>query len=221
MKCRSVFPRFGLKTVFIAVAVLSVCLAHFVIRARDIHFLRTHIRALGGAVTFTHEVDAYGNILPTARHPLPQVIRELIGDDFGVSPFAIECDSEQVAGHDLDFLKECRCAGEIKRISLSNTHVGDDAVDSLASARNLRWLEVANTIITNEGVRRMVRMQKLEFLDLTGTQIDDSAVDYFSQFQSLRFLIIGNTAFTSVGVTRLRELLPTCDVKTDYHFILE
>jgi len=221
MNWRDLWPRFSLKTVFIAIALLSACLAHFALRARDVHYLRTQIAVLGGTVTFAHEVDEYGNDLQAVHHPLPQFIRDLIGDDIGVSPFSIACGDEQVAGHDFDFLSKCHCAGEIRNISLNHTHVGDEAIDSLTSIPCLRSLELAYTSISNDGVRKMAHMKRLEFLDVTGTQIDDSTIEDFAKFASLKFLIIGNTGITSEGVTRLRELIPNCEIQTDYNFIFD
>src|SRR4026208_2583116 len=87
--------QFGLKTLFIFVSCSCFLLGYASINAHNVAALRTHIAAIGGNITFTYEVDRDGTTTVAPTHPVPKFIRTWIGDDFGVTPYAIEFGGQQ------------------------------------------------------------------------------------------------------------------------------
>lgn len=76
----------------------------------------------------------------------------------------------------------------------------------------LRELDLANTRVTDAGLRHLEKVPSLETLDLTGTQVTDAGLRQLARLPGLRYLDLCQTRVTSEGVARLQVALPCCEI---------
>jgi hypothetical protein len=117
---------------------------------------------------------------------------------------------------------------------LNNCPVTDEGFANLQGKKNVRWLELRKTKITNESIKYL-RGMDLEALDISITTIDDAGlaslgelsfpnlqtlsieklknvtddgISHLSGFKKLEFVSIAGTKVTRTGIDRLRDKLP-------------
>lgn len=79
---------------------------------------------------------------------------------------------------------------EVKKLSLADTQVTDEGLKKIRDLSGLTSLDLANTQVTDEGLKELEGLKNLEKLDLTNTQVTDE------------------------GVNDLQEALPDCKIET-------
>jgi hypothetical protein len=121
---------------------------------------------------------------------------------------------------------------------LNNCPITDKGLASLEGKRNLRWLELRQTKITDEGLKHL-RGTDLEMLDVSATKIDDAGlanlgelelphlktlvleglghvtddgIVHLAHYGKLEWLLVGGTKVTSHGVRRLKQKLPSVTI---------
>jgi Leucine-rich repeat (LRR) protein len=78
--------------------------------------------------------------------------------------------------------------------------------------KNLTWLGLRNTKITDNGVKALKALQFLRFLNLSGTQVTDSSIKELSQMKDLEEIYLWNTKVSESGVETLRKSLPEAKI---------
>lgn len=68
--------------------------------------------------------------------------------------------------------------------------------------------------ITDDGVRELTKLKKLNFLRLEKTQITDASIPILSGLKQLKTLDVRGTGITDEGAEKLRSALPNCDIRT-------
>jgi hypothetical protein len=131
-------------------------------------------------------------------------------------------------------LKRIREINQDLGLVLNNCPITDDGLASLEGKRNLRWLEVRKTKITDEGLKHL-RGTDLELLDLTNTSVTDAGlanlgelnlpnlttlvleglpkvtdegISHLARFKKLEFLTVGETKVTTSGKKHLKAKIP-------------
>ena len=124
-------------------------------------------------------------------------------------------------------------------LALWETETGDAAFSNLSRLSNLRWLDIGDTLITDEGLafikgmsdleelsllnnhisnaglRHLERLKKLKRLDLMGTKVDDAGFEILGGLSSLEYLRIIDTGISYPVFAKLKRALPNCQIK--YH----
>lgn len=125
--------------------------------------------------------------------------------------------------------------GKIVSIDLSRSWIGDIDINRLAGLTDLETLSLAQTHITDDGLRVVVALPDLRELDLfycehitdagasllrkadalerlnvRGTKISDSGVQFLTELKSLRFLDIGIAEISDTSI-ELLEALPALE----------
>jgi hypothetical protein len=106
-----------------------------------------------------------------------------------------------------DGLQYLKSAPEVRNLLLAHTAITDSGVSNLTCLRQLNYLSLAATGVTDEGISNLVSFRQLKELDLEGTRVTDSSVDYLSALP-LEMLNIRGTLITADGVVRLRRQNP-------------
>jgi hypothetical protein len=122
-------------------------------------------------------------------------------------------------------------------LMLNNCPVSDSGMAILEGKQNVRWLELRQTKVTNEGLRHL-RGMGLEALDLSTTHIGDAGlaalgeldfpelktlalehlnvtdegIAHLAHFKSLEFLSIADTKVTKAGIKHLQLKIPSCTI---------
>jgi uncharacterized membrane protein len=90
-------------------------------------------------------------------------------------------------------------------LDLSRTGVSDQGLKVLAEMPNLEHLDLRGTSVGDEGLRALAGLDRLETLGLYGTQVTDAGLVAIEALPSLRRLHLGGTAVTEAGREGLRE----------------
>jgi hypothetical protein len=101
----------------------------------------------------------------------------------------------------------------IVEVSLENAAIDDTALAPLHSFPKLRVLSLANTRVTDQGLRDVATLSSLERLDLSGAQgVTDVGLGHLSALPKLQSLRLVGTPVTDDGVQKLRAARPGLEV---------
>ena len=126
---------------------------------------------------------------------------------------------------------------ESGRLGPPDNSITDSGLAVLSKTPRLERLRLRCPHVTNTGVKQIVLLKRLQFLDLSGTRIDDDAVELIAQelpnltelalndtsitdecvvslakFQHLEFLDLVRTLISSNAVAQIREAIPECHI---------
>ncbi|HEY9401159.1 MAG TPA: hypothetical protein VIQ24_00600 [Pyrinomonadaceae bacterium] len=91
-------------------------------------------------------------------------------------------------------------------LALWETDIGDAACMYLGRMSNLRWLDIGDTQITDEGLAFIRRMPYLEELTLLNTQIGNAGLQHLAGLSKLKRLDLKRTKVSDAGFELLRKL---------------
>jgi hypothetical protein len=95
---------------------------------------------------------------------------------------------------------------------LSVNKIGDTEANAIGKMSHLRELWLNSTSLSDNGVKSLSGLEKLEVLDLGDTNVSDASVAIVGKMQTLRKLNVSETRMTEKGVQQLRQLIPKCRV---------
>jgi uncharacterized membrane protein len=99
-------------------------------------------------------------------------------------------------------------ARQLLWLDLSDTQITDSGLAVVAKFPNLTRLHLSRTPISDAGLVHLERLERLEYLNLYGTRITDQGVARLGALEHLRTLYVWQTAVTRQGVDRLRSTRP-------------
>ena len=100
--------------------------------------------------------------------------------------------------------------GNVIELILTDTQITDEGLKEMAKLQRLETLQLSYTRITDAGIKEVAKSQQLGSLFLTDTQITDAGIKDVAKLQKLKMLRIRGTKVTKVGVAELKEALPNC-----------
>ncbi len=84
---------------------------------------------------------------------------------------------------------------------------GDAELEKLSAAgKDLIWLDLSRTRITDAGLKALEKMPNLQHLDLRGTAVGDAGLDALAPLHDLRTLGLYGTAVTDAGLPALQRV---------------
>ena len=218
--------QFRLRTLFIAILVLSLPLSWFAVRmekARRQRVAVEEIERLGGDVRYEFLED-----LTT-----PKWQRRFLGQDFfgkvnsvfivssGFDDDKATCltglpdlelltlDLTQISDHGLRYIEELT---SLRILSLSDLEITDAGLEHLEGLIRLKDLDLSRTPITDAGLVHLRGLENLRTLVLNRTQVSDAGLEYLEGMIGLKKLCLDGTQVTPEGVERLQEALPNCEI---------
>ena len=97
--------------------------------------------------------------------------------------------------------------GKVEMIIFSrNTQVTNEGLKELAKLQKLDSLYLDFTKITDESLKEVSRLQQLTHLGLSNTQITDACLDQVVKLQQLEKLYLNRTKISDAGIKQLAEL---------------
>jgi CheY-like chemotaxis protein len=112
-----------------------------------------------------------------------------------------------VADRDLGYLVQG--LDKLRFLSLADTRVTDEGLAHVAHLTDLCELHLDNTAVTDAGLRHLASLRALRILDLKGTKVSDTGLACLIPLEHLEGLYLTRTAITDAGlahVGRLRHL---------------
>jgi hypothetical protein len=98
-------------------------------------------------------------------------------------------------------------------VNQSSRPVDDASLALLRSFPRLQSLNLAQTRITDRGLRDVATLSALEHLDLSGNPgVTDAGLDHLAALPRLQMLVLAGTRVTEGGVQKLRAARPGLQV---------
>ena len=82
----------------------------------------------------------------------------------------------------------------------------DGELSVLKELKNVRWLNLGGTDVTDKGLPHLKELTSLTRLHLEKTAVSDAGLEYLSGLQDLTYLNLYQTAVTDSGLTHLQSL---------------
>ena len=99
-------------------------------------------------------------------------------------------------------------------VILRGEDITDDDLAALEHLPRVTWLDISqNKRITDEGLKHLKGLKKLETLYVYGTQVSDAGLVHLEGLPALEELSVLNTKVTREGIKRFQEAHP--DVRCD------
>jgi uncharacterized membrane protein len=90
-------------------------------------------------------------------------------------------------------------------LDLSRTGITDGGLKVLAQMPSLKHLDLRGTVVGDDGVRALDGLHNLEALSLYGTRVTDAGLKTLQGLPSLRRVYVGGTRVTKAGLEALRK----------------
>lgn len=103
---------------------------------------------------------------------------------------------------------------QIINLRMSNQAINDYDLQNLIPFKNLRYLQIEKSKITDEGMDAIARITSLEQLNLYGTNISDKGLEKLQSSTNLKVLYLWKTNTTLAGISRLKKALPTIKIES-------
>lgn len=98
---------------------------------------------------------------------------------------------------------------KLRRLWLSNTSITDKGISKLAKLTSLEGLSLNETRVTDQGIEKISILPNLRYLKLYRTQIGDPSIQSLAKAQHLSSLDVSHTQITDSGVeaaSQIKEL---------------
>lgn len=185
--------QFRLRTLLVAVLVLSLPLSWFAVRlerARKQRMIVKMIEERGGEALYEYFFDPAG-----CKEP-PLGLGKLLGEDFFWEIHAINGRDSDISDADLMQIGELTC---LQGLRLAGTTVTDDGLERLCHLTKLRYLDIGGTVVTDAGVKHLKTLRDLRVLNLSRTQVTDAGLPHLTSLP-LETLSVGWTQVTDAGL---------------------
>lgn len=153
--------------------------------------------------------------LPTAPPADAAAIQKINALGGGAMPLAANTNLISVnfslAGAKIDdaALESLKAVGEqLVWLNLANTSVTDAGLKVLAAFKNLRRLHLEKTGVGDEGLASVKGLAEIQYLNLYGTKVTDKGLATLSGLKKLKNVYLWQTAVTDAGAADLAKALP-------------
>ncbi len=106
-------------------------------------------------------------------------------------------------------LRHLQVLSDVDAINLNNTGITDDGLRHLRGLTQLRSLSLESTAITDDGLTHVSDLKNLEYLYLDRTSVTDAGVKHLVKLPNLRVLRAYNQV-TPAGYAKLKKAMPNC-----------
>jgi hypothetical protein len=114
----------------------------------------------------------------------------------------LEVDAALLSADDLQLLADLPGLRRLKLIG----PVDDDDLQQIASARQLKMLNLPDGVFTDDGLQQLETLQELELLRFGSRNVTDAGLAVVPRLDSLRFLHLINVPVTDAGLKHLHGL---------------
>ena len=99
---------------------------------------------------------------------------------------------------------------DLRGLALDSTRVTDDGLRHLAGLHRLDWLRLSRARVTDDGLRHLTQLESLQRLELQETEVTDAGLAHLRRLTSLKFIDLYGTRglpFHVGGIrTRMRSI---------------
>ncbi|MEM8952523.1 MAG: c-type cytochrome domain-containing protein [Verrucomicrobiota bacterium] len=98
--------------------------------------------------------------------------------------------------------------GQVAELNLARTMVTDEGAKSLAKLTGLKKLHLEGTAITDAGLAQLTGLESLEWLNVYGTSVTDEGMKDLEGLPSLKKVFVWQTGVTAAGAEQLEAAIP-------------
>jgi uncharacterized membrane protein/mono/diheme cytochrome c family protein len=99
-------------------------------------------------------------------------------------------------------------------LKLGNTNISDEGLSSVSKLTNLTKLYFENTSITDKGIVQLKTLTQLQYLNLTGTKITAAGLEGLKDLKNLQQIYLYKTSLTGSSYLALKKIFPKTVVDT-------
>jgi uncharacterized membrane protein len=99
-------------------------------------------------------------------------------------------------------------------LNLGRTKITNEGLKVIAQLSALRQIHFNHTSITDDGVKHLIPLTELNYLNLVGTKITDAGLSYLSTMKKLKNIFVYQTGVTGKGLQYFSSKLPDARVDT-------
>lgn len=96
-------------------------------------------------------------------------------------------------------------AKQLLWLNLARTGVTDKGVESLSTLTLLNRLHLENTSVTDAATPHLAKLKELEYINLYGTEVSDASVSNFAKLRKLSKIFLWQTKVTEKGAESLKK----------------
>ena len=193
--------QFRLRTLLVAILVLSVPLSWFAWRMEKARRQREVVEAisrLGGNVEFDLDMET------------PYWLLRLLGQESVLKPVTVSFKGTLIGDSELAHLEALT---DLEILFLDRTQITDDGLACLPQLPKLHGLHLADTHVTDSGLKHLHRFADLLQLSLDGCRVSDTGLEHLRGLANLELLNLTYTDVTPEGVKKLQKALPNCKIE--------
>jgi hypothetical protein len=101
----------------------------------------------------------------------------------------------------------------MEHLALAGTKVSNSGLGELQGMQELKYLELQETQVGDKGLAYLKSLASLAELTLAGTPITDAGIEPLAQLAQLKTLDLSRTQVSASAITRLKQALPSCQIK--------
>lgn len=99
-------------------------------------------------------------------------------------------------------------------LNLSRTKITDEGLKTVAQLPSLRQLHIDHTVISDNGVKSLTSLTELNYLNVVNTKISDHGLSYLSSLKKIRNIFVYQTQVTANGLKDFSTKVPDAHVDT-------
>ena len=203
-KPRRRWPRFSLRTMLLAVALLGAWLAVMANRANRQRKAVEAVNSAGGEAYYDYQANEDGfRAEGNGRPPGPAWLRNLVGIDYLATAVGVTIDTDIADDRfraAMDGLPQLKCA------VLAGSGATNATLAHIADMPHLVSLSVFNSSITDSGWENLDHASHLAQLTLQGSNVDDATLSHVNGLTDIRELRLLGSEITDAGLKHLESL---------------
>jgi len=99
-------------------------------------------------------------------------------------------------------------------LDLGRTKITDEGLRSVAQLTALRQLRLEYTMISDNGIKNLASLPELNYLNLAGTKITNEGLAFLSELKKIKNIFVYQTGVTAKGLREFSLRLPNARVDT-------
>jgi hypothetical protein len=178
-------------------------------RVRQQRRATASVESVLGRVLYDFQLSESSHFDLQRRSRVPKWLLDGLGVDYFHSVVAVDLDSPMVTDRTLQDVARLR---QIRYLIISDSTITNAGLSHLGRLPCLRSLNINNSHVNNDSLPAIVSLSQLEELIIQDAPITDNGLRHLRNMTGLRKLILDRTSVTEVGVAELQSALPNCTI---------
>jgi hypothetical protein len=104
-------------------------------------------------------------------------------------------------------------------LKLGNTNISDAGLTTIGQLANLTWLSLKHTPVSDAGLRNLTSLDRLQYLNLVGTGVTLQGILQLKDLKSLHFLYLFKTKINRTEWAEVQKTFPKVQIDSGGYFL--